>query len=71
MFTHPRKPTRTSGVLCFEPSPQPALTAESPTDNFGSEQCVQVVIAQRVVQGIFSGVTTEQLDTLAAETGVL
>lgn len=32
---------------------------------------VQVIIAQKVVQGVYPGVTTTELDELAAETGEL
>ena len=35
---------------------------------YGLENVVAVKITQKVVQGVFSGITTEELDNLAAET---
>ena len=47
-------------VLAFLPPQSPRLTRL---------RCPQVLISQKVVRGVYPGVTTSELDELAAETG--
>lgn len=69
--TPPRRPARVPATpIPADPRPAPTLSVAQPLTcaHVSTHQNSQVVVAQKVAVGVYKGVTTCELDELAAET---